>query len=72
MVNKNIIRKDAVLYNIFDSRNEGVATSVEEMFTIDPAPRLRMGGITACVPIIVPYKLTSKVFRTSSAVKSAT
>ena len=29
---KNIIRKDAVLYNIFDSRNEGVATSVEEMF----------------------------------------
>ena len=30
--NKNIIRKDAVLYNIFDSRNEGVATSVEEMF----------------------------------------
>ena len=30
--NKNKIRKDAVLYNIFDSRNEGVATSVEEMF----------------------------------------
>ena len=30
--NENIIRKDAVLYNIFDSRNEGVATSVEEMF----------------------------------------
>ena len=30
--NKNIIRKDPVLYNIFDSRNEGVATSVEEMF----------------------------------------
>ena len=29
---ENIIRKDAVLYNIFDSRNEGVATSVEEMF----------------------------------------
>lgn len=29
---KNMIRKDAVLYNIFDSRNEGVATSVEEMF----------------------------------------
>ena len=30
--NENIIRKEAVLYNIFDSRNEGVATSVEEMF----------------------------------------
>jgi len=30
--NENIIRKDSVLYNIFDSRNEGVATSVEEMF----------------------------------------
>lgn len=30
--NKNIIRKDPVLYNIFDSRNEGVATAVEEMF----------------------------------------
>ena len=29
---KNIIRKDAVLYNIFDSRNEGVATSVEEIY----------------------------------------
>jgi len=30
--NKNIIRRDPVLYNIFDSRNEGVATAVEEMF----------------------------------------
>lgn len=30
--NKNLIRKDPVLYNIFDSRNEGVATAVEEMF----------------------------------------
>ena len=30
--NNNIIRKDPVLYNIFDSRNEGVATAVEEMF----------------------------------------
>ena len=30
--NKNFIRKDPVLYNIFDSRNEGVATAVEEMF----------------------------------------
>ena len=29
---QNIIRKDPVLYNIFDSRNEGVATAVEEMF----------------------------------------
>jgi uncharacterized protein (DUF885 family) len=30
--NKNFIRKEPVLYNIFDSRNEGVATAVEEMF----------------------------------------
>ena len=29
---QNIIRKEPLLYNIFDSRNEGVATSVEEMF----------------------------------------
>ena len=28
----NIIRKEPLLYNIFDSRNEGVATGVEEMF----------------------------------------
>ena len=30
--NKNPLRKDALLYNIFDSRNEGMATAVEEMF----------------------------------------
>lgn len=29
---QNIIRKEPLLYNIFDSRNEGVATGVEEMF----------------------------------------
>ena len=29
---KNPIRKKALLYNIFDSRNEGLATAVEEMF----------------------------------------
>jgi hypothetical protein len=29
---KNSIRKDALLYNIFDSRNEGMATAVEELF----------------------------------------
>ena len=29
---KNPLRKDAMLYNIFDSRNEGMATAVEEMF----------------------------------------
>ena len=28
----NSIRKSALLYNIFDSRNEGLATAVEEMF----------------------------------------
>lgn len=28
----NIIRRGALLYNIFDSRNEGIATGVEEMF----------------------------------------
>lgn len=28
----NLIRKKALLYNIFDSRNEGLATAVEEMF----------------------------------------
>ena len=26
------IRKNALLYNIFDSRNEGTATAVEEIF----------------------------------------
>ncbi|WP_224485488.1 hypothetical protein [Robertkochia aurantiaca] len=30
--NNNSIRSDALLYNIFDSRNEGAATAVEEMF----------------------------------------
>jgi len=29
---KNPLRKNAMLYNIFDSRNEGMATAVEEMF----------------------------------------
>ena len=29
---KNPIREKALLYNIFDSRNEGLATAVEEMF----------------------------------------
>ena len=29
---ENPIRKGALLYNIFDSRNEGLATAVEEMF----------------------------------------
>lgn len=29
---ENPIRKNALLYNIFDSRNEGLATAVEEMF----------------------------------------
>jgi hypothetical protein len=39
------IRKDALLYNIFDSRNEGTATAVEEMFLdagmYDESPRVR-------------------------------
>ena len=39
------IRKGAVLYNIFDSRNEGMATAVEEMFMqagiYDEDPRVR-------------------------------
>lgn len=39
------IRKDPLLYNIFDSRNEGTATAVEEMFMqaglYDDAPRVR-------------------------------
>ena len=30
--NKSPIRKDPLLYNIFDSRNEGTATAVEELF----------------------------------------
>ena len=29
---QNIVRREPLLYNIFDSRNEGVATGVEEMF----------------------------------------
>ncbi|THD68788.1 hypothetical protein E7Z59_00210 [Robertkochia marina] len=43
--NPNPIRKDAVLYNIFDSRNEGMATAVEELFMqaglYDDNPRAR-------------------------------
>jgi hypothetical protein len=39
------IRRDALLYNIFDSRNEGTATGVEEMFMhaglYDDNPRVR-------------------------------
>lgn len=39
------IRKGPLLYNIFDSRNEGTATAVEEMFMqaglYDDAPRVR-------------------------------
>ena len=39
------IRRDALLYNIFDSRNEGVATAVEEIFMhagmYDDSPRVR-------------------------------
>ncbi len=30
--NPRVIRKNAVLYNIYDSRNEGTATAVEEIF----------------------------------------
>lgn len=41
----NIIRRNALLYNIFDSRNEGTATAVEEMFMqaglYDDNPRVR-------------------------------
>ncbi len=41
----NIIRREALLYNIFDSRNEGIATGVEEMFMqagfYDDDPRVR-------------------------------
>lgn len=39
------IRKKALLYNIFDSRNEGMATAVEELFMqsglYDDSPRVR-------------------------------
>ncbi len=42
---RNIIRRNALLYNIFDSRNEGTATAVEEMFMqaglYDDNPRVR-------------------------------
>jgi hypothetical protein len=43
--NANPIRRNALLYNIFDSRNEGMATAVEEMFMqagmYDDSPRVR-------------------------------
>jgi len=43
--NPSPIRRDALLYNIFDSRNEGTATAVEEMFMhaglYDDNPRVR-------------------------------
>jgi hypothetical protein len=42
---KSEIRRGALLYNIFDSRNEGVATAVEEMFMqaglYDDSPRTK-------------------------------
>jgi hypothetical protein len=42
---KSFIRREALLYNIFDSRNEGTATAVEEMFMhaglYDNNPRVR-------------------------------
>jgi len=41
----SVIRRNALLYNIFDSRNEGTATAVEEMFMhaglYDDNPRVR-------------------------------
>ncbi|RDK84306.1 hypothetical protein [Marinirhabdus gelatinilytica] len=43
--NTSEIRKDALLYNIFDSRNEGTATAVEELFMqagfYDDSPRTK-------------------------------
>jgi len=43
--NASSIRKDALLYNIFDSRNEGMATAVEELFMqaglYNDSPRVR-------------------------------
>jgi hypothetical protein len=43
--NESSIRKDALLYNIFDSRNEGMATAVEELFMqaglYNDSPRIR-------------------------------
>ncbi len=42
---KSIVRRGPLLYNIFDSRNEGTATAVEEMFMqaglYDAQPRVR-------------------------------
>lgn len=44
-VNKSKIRQSPLLYNIFDSRNEGMATAVEEIFMqaglYDDNPRVR-------------------------------
>lgn len=41
----SLIRREALLYNIFDSRNEGTATAVEEIFMhagmYDDSPRVR-------------------------------
>jgi hypothetical protein len=41
----SVIRRDPLLYNIFDSRNEGTATAVEEMFMqaglYDDSPRTK-------------------------------
>lgn len=43
--NQSLIRREALLYNIFDSRNEGTATAVEEVFMhagmYDDSPRVR-------------------------------
>lgn len=43
--NKSMIRRGPLLYNIFDSRNEGTATAVEEIFMqaglYDDTPRVR-------------------------------
>lgn len=43
--NPSLLRRSALLYNIFDSRNEGTATAVEEMFMqaglYDDNPRVR-------------------------------
>ena len=43
--NPAVMRKEPLLYNIFDSRNEGMATAVEEMFMqaglYDDNPRVR-------------------------------
>ncbi|MGC1516018.1 MAG: hypothetical protein WA810_10625 [Maribacter sp.] len=43
--NPRVIRREPLLYNIFDSRNEGTATAVEEMFMdaglYDDQPRSR-------------------------------